>query len=936
MIFVTHDDNHLFLVDGSGFIFRAYFAVPQTLTNPDGVPVGAVLGFCNMMTRLLQDFNHPRLAVIFDAARENFRYDLYDQYKANRSETPADLIPQFPLIRQATQAFGIPAIEQEGYEADDLIAAYAKHAVQNGMRVTIVGSDKDLMQLVNDKVQMFDPMKNIFIGVDDVKAKFGVAPQQVVDVQALAGDSVDNIPGVPSIGLKIAAELINEYGDLETLLQNAANIKQPKRRQVLLDHADAARLSLKLVTLDADAPMPVPIDQITPLHLNPDSLIPFLTQQGFASVIARLQAKNPIISMPLPSSPSQQPNSDAFAPLSQSIYTLIEDLDILQQWITHIRECGIVAVDTETTSLTPSMATLVGISLCCEVGKAAYIPLHHGCNTAHASDLLDMFSEPAPVFKQIPVQSVMDALRPILTDPAIVKIAHNAKYDLQIFKPYQIDINPIEDTMLLSYVLDGTQHGHGMDELASLFYGHDTIKFKDLCGTGKTQITFDQLSPQEALNYAAEDAEVTFRLYHSLKPRLTTDRMHSVYEDIERPLIPVIAAMEWAGVQVDKPILAHLSHDFTLRLDQLESDIHTKVGAPFNLASPKQVAQILFETLGMKGGTKTKTGEWSTAAAILEKLADDLENPHAPIVQQILDWRQLAKLKSTYTDALPQSIAPRTGRVHTSFSMAGTNTGRLASSDPNLQNIPIRSEEGRKIRTAFVAAPDHVLISADYSQIELRLAAEMAGIQALKQAFCDDIDVHKLTAAQVFGIDFDHVTAEQRYQAKAVNFGIIYGISGWGLAKQLSTDAQTANQFIRTYLSRFPELQDYMQIQKDHAAQYGYVKTLFGRKCTINGANDKNGSVRQFAERQAINAPLQGTNADIIKMAMARLHDALPKAGFKTQMLLQVHDELIFEAPIAEAASVLPFIVNIMENIVTLSIPLKAEAAIGNSWAQAH
>ena len=928
--------KELFLVDGSGYIFRAYYALPQNLTNPAGQPVGAVLGFTNMLMKLVNDLHAPYLAVIFDAARRNFRYDIYSEYKANREEAPEDLRPQFPLFRTASEAFGIPAIELEGFEADDLIATYTKRALADGFTVTIVGTDKDLMQLVRPGVRLFDPIKNKYLGADDVVEKFGVTPDKVADVQALAGDSVDNVPGVPGIGVKTAAQLINEYGDLETLLARAAEIKQPKRREALLENAEKARISKKLVLLDENVSIPLGLDALKARAPDRQTLENFLAEQGFKSVIARLgggapssaaaaekavrpasvhlHAETPAPAVPAPA---------ALPPVAQNKYVMINDEGTLADWIARAYEQGVLAIDTETTHLTPSRADLVGISLSVTPGEGAYIPVGH-------RQVTDLLGGGGTMAAQLPLARVIEMLKPVLEDATVLKIGHNVKYDWQMLARHGIRMAPCDDTMLMSFVLDGTAHGHGMDELAELFCGHSTIKYADVAGTGKNQVTFDLVPLDKATDYAAEDAEITRRLHHILKPRIAAEKMAVVYEDIERPLIPVIAEMELAGIKADPKVLQSLSHEFGTRLEALEKDIHALAGHPFNVASPKQLGVVLFEELGLQGGSKTKTGDWSTAAGVLDDLAGE------PIVDKILEYRQLAKLKSTYADTLVDQINPATGRVHTSFHMTGTNTGRLASTDPNLQNIPIKTEEGRKIRAAFVAAPGHKLLSVDYSQVELRLAAELAGVAALKQAFHDKVDIHTLTAAQVFGVPVAEVTPDLRRSAKAVNFGIIYGISGWGLAKQLDISAGEANEFIRRYLSRFPEIQTYMEAKKEEARAHGFVKTLYGRKIVIPNINNKMQGLRQGAERQAINAPLQGTAADIMKMAMAKMPRALADAGLSAKMLLQVHDELVFEVPDAELEQTAALVRGVMENVAKLSVPLDAEAGHAQNWSDAH
>lgn len=919
--------DEIFLVDGSGYIFRAYFALPQNLTNPQGQPVGAVLGFTNMMVKLIEDLKAPYLAVVFDAARKNFRYDIYDQYKANRDDPPDDLIPQFPLFRTATEAFGVPAIEVEGYEADDIIATYAKQAVAQGKKVTIVGSDKDLMQLVNDNVRLYDPMKAKYIEAAEVEEKFGVTPDKVVDVQALAGDSVDNVPGVPGIGVKTAAQLINEYGSLEDLLARAGEIKQPKRREALIENAELARISKQLVTLANDAPVPVGFDSMIAQDYKRAELYDFLKAQGFKTLLTRLgQSADiaPATSAPVSNAPASQKQTKAdTAPYGN--YTLINDMAILNEWIAEAYEAGMVAVDTETTHLTPAMAALVGISMCSTTGKAAYIPVGH---TAEA-DLLGDNSQDVPQLKR---DDVIAALKPLLEDAGVLKIGQNIKYDWQIFKKHGVTVAPIDDTMLISYALDGTLHSNGMDDLSTQFLGHTPIPYAEIAGKGKSMVTFDKVDILKARDYAAEDADVTLRLHRLFKPRLAAERMVGVYEDIERPLSPVIAQMELDGIKVDPKFLKTMSTDFGVRLIELERDIQKMAGTEFNVASPKQIGEILFDQMGLPGGSKTKTGQWSTDAGLLEDLA---EQGHE-IVQKILDWRQLAKLKSTYTDALQEQINPATGRVHTSFACAHTSTGRLASSDPNLQNIPIRTEEGRKIRQAFIAEDGHVLLSADYSQVELRLAAEMADVKALKAAFRDDKDIHAMTAGRVFNVPLAEVTPELRRQAKAVNFGIIYGISGWGLAKQLGIDPASAREFINRYLTAFSEIQDFMETTKDFARKHEYVQTLFGRKCYTPNINAKNGAWRAGAERAAINAPLQGTAADIMKKAMIKIPPALKAANLKARMLLQVHDELIFEVPEAEADATATLVKEIMENVVQLDVPLIVETGVGKNWGEAH
>ena len=947
------DGSGLYLVDGSGFIFRAFHALPM-LTRPDGTPVNAVLGFSNMLLKLLADARAEAVAVVFDSKRLNFRNEFYPDYKAHRPEPPEELKPQFALIREATEAFCLPCLELEGYEADDLIATYARLAQEAGRQVTIVSSDKDLMQLVRPGVGMFDPMKNKAIGPDEVFEKFGVPPEKVVDVQALAGDSVDNVPGVPGIGVKTAAQLITEYGDLEALLANAEKIKQPARRQKLIEFAEQARISRRLVLLDENVPPPKPLDELRVREPDHQRLIDFLKAQGFRTIVSRVEmemqkdgriadgAGSATASSGSAATPAAQSStpSEALAeedrPARKTVlhvpevrYELVQDADTLRRWVDRARETGVLAVDTETDSLTPATATLVGVSLSTEPGIACYIPLAHGASAAAAGQL-DFDAPPPPV--QIPTAEAMAILKDVLEDPSVLKIGHNFKFDHQLFARNGIAVSPVDDSMLISYVLDGGAHGHGMDELAEMHLAYTPIPFKEVCGTGKNQITFDRVPLDKALAYAAEDADITLRLWTLLKPRLVDDRMVTVYETLDRPLVPVVADMERAGVRIDKKALSDLSQSLSVRLAEIEKDVHALAGQSFNIGSPKQLGEILFDTLKLGTGKKGKTGAYSTDSSVLEELS---EQGHT-IAQRVLDWRQLAKLKSTYTDALQEKISPVTGRVHTAFALAATNTGRLSSTDPNLQNIPVRTEEGKKIRRAFVASPGHKLLSVDYSQIELRLVAEMANIQALKDAFRDGLDIHAATAAQVFGIPLDQMTPDIRRKAKAINFGIIYGISGFGLGRQLGIAPGEANSFIKTYLERFHELKVWMESIKAFARQHGYVVTLFGRRCYMPGIQDKNAARRAFAERQAINAPIQGTAADIMKRAMNRMPAALAAAGSNARMLLQVHDELLFEVPEAEAEDAARIVRGVMEGAAHLGVPLVAEAGIGDNWEEAH
>lgn len=931
------DEQELFLIDGSGFIFRAFHALPPLTRPSDKTPVGAVMGFCNMIFKLLNDHPQARVAVIFDATRANFRNDIYPEYKANRSETPEDLIPQFPLIREATAAFGLPCLELDGYEADDLIATYARCAREKNIKAVIVSSDKDLMQLVYDgQVRMLDPIKQVYIGSEQVFEKFGVTPDKVVDIQALAGDSIDNVPGVPGIGVKTAAELINLYGDLEGLIANIGNIKQPKRRETLQNNIEMARISKRLVMLDDNVPVPVPLEDLKPEHPFSEKLISFLQYQGFKSLVSRIGAKAGIDTTtdPAPaktiqrdySRPSVVPSKPAAQIEVEKHYELITSEERLSFFIAQAYKTGILAFDTETTNLTPAKADLCGISLAYAPGQACYIPVGH----SKCGDLLAVQNPDMP--EQLPKKRVIELLKPIFEDPAVLKVAHNMKYDWQMLAKEGVDIAPCEDTILMSYVCDGTQHSHGLDELASLLFDHKMIAYTDVTGKGKNQITFDQVELQKAVDYAAEDADYTLRVYNHFRPLIAQNQVAVVYEDIERPLCPVIAQMELDGIKVDLNVLKSLSHTFGQKIVELEQEIYKDSGHEFNIGSPKQLGSVLFDSMGLPGGGKTKTGEWSTAVDVLE----DLASQGYDFVKKILMWRQLSKLKSTYTEALQLAAVPSTSRVHTSYAMALTSTGRLSSSDPNLQNIPIRTEEGRLIRTAFVAPEGKLLLSADYSQIELRLIAEMAGIARLQQAFRDNIDIHSATASQVFDVPLDQMTSDIRRKAKAINFGIIYGISGFGLANQLGISNGEASQYIKQYFARFPELANFMEETKVFAREHGYVKTMFGRKCWIPGIQEKNPARRAGAERQAINAPVQGTAADLIKLAMVRLARLIKSGELNAKMLLQVHDELVFEVPEQDADAVSAIIKREMEAVAQLSVPLIVETGTAKNWAEAH
>ncbi|MFA5121443.1 DNA polymerase I [Zavarzinia sp.] len=928
------EGEHLYLVDGSGYIFRAYHALPP-LTRADGTPVNAVLGFCNILARFLADVGDgdrpTHLAVVFDAARKTFRNDLYPEYKAHRPPAPEDLVPQFALIREATKAFNVAALELEGFEADDVIATLAAQCRKRGARCTIVSSDKDLMQLVGGPVEMMDPVKVKRIGIPEVLEKFGVGPEKVVDVQALMGDSTDNVPGVPGIGQKTAAELINTYGDLDTLLARTGEIKQPKRRENLETHADLARLSRELVRLKADVPLPESFDDLAVRPLDGALLLPFLEENDFRSLKNKLGAR---LAAPLMGTANRAadaiaaPPPPAAAAVPEAAYETVTTLAALDGWIARAFAAGFVAFDTETTSLDAMQAELVGFSLSVEAGKACYVPLRHRARGGLALD--------GAVPDQIPFAAALDRLKPLLAADDVLKIGQNLKYDMLVLRKYGVVITPVDDTMLISYALEGGAHGHGMDELASLHLGLETVKYDAVTGTGKDRIGFDEVAIPDATRYAAEDADVTLRLYQALKPRLFRSHVATVYETLERPLSPVLIEMEAAGVLVDRTELARLSADFAGRMAEMEQDLYRLAGRSFNVGSPKQLGVILFDEMSLPGGKRMKTGAWGTGADVLEELA--AQGHELP--QKILDWRQLAKLKSTYTDALQAQINPVTGRVHTSYAMASTSTGRLSSTDPNLQNIPVRSEEGRKIRKAFVAAPGHRLVSADYSQIELRILAHIADIGSLKDAFAKGIDIHAMTASEVFGVPVEGMDPMVRRRAKAINFGIIYGISAFGLANQLGIPQGEAGAYIKRYFERFPGIRAYMDQAKAIAHAQGYVTTLFGRRCHVPAINDKSQARRAFMERAAINAPIQGTAADIMRRAMIRMPDALAEAGLTARMLLQVHDELVFEVPEAEVEATKPVVIRIMEKAalpaVDLSVPLVVEAGAGHSWAEAH
>ena len=979
--------DHVFLVDGSGYIFRAFHALPALTRKSDGLPIGAVAGFCNMLWKLMRDSvageRPTHLAVIFDHSSETFRNRLYSEYKANRTEPPEDLRPQFKLIRDAVRAFDIPSIEQKDYEADDLIATYARLASEAGATTTIVSSDKDLMQLVGNGVSLYDTMKDKRIGREEVIEKFGVGPERVIDVQSLAGDSVDNVPGVPGIGIKTAAQLIEEYGDLDTLLARAGEIKQPKRREALIEHADKARISRDLVRLETHVPLDVPLEDLAVHDPDPRLLIAFLKAMEFNSVTRRVVeaydaeaslieadpelakpgagtswqsgATKPVTADDRPArnaavsgveTVADAPDAGLWTPqalvaeraaeavahaIDRSGYLTITDLAALDAFIAEAREEGVVAVDTETSALDAMAADLVGVSLAVRPGRACYIPLGH-----RSEGSADLFGGNEVLAGQIPIREAIAHLKPLLEDRAVLKIGQNLKYDWNVLKRHGIEVAPFDDTMLLSYVLDAGRGSHGMDELSKRHLGHETIPFAEVAGSGKNFIGFARVPLDKATAYAAEDADVTLRLWRVLKPRLVAEHMTNAYETLERPLVDVLARMERRGISIDRQILSRLSGEFAQIMARLESEIHELAGESFNLGSPKQLGDILFGKMGLPGAKKTATGAWATGAQILEELADQgYELP-----KQILNWRQLSKLKSTYTDALPNFVNKETGRVHTSFSLAATTTGRLASSEPNIQNIPVRTEEGRKIRAAFIATPGHKLISADYSQIELRVLAHMAHIPQLTKAFADGIDIHAMTASEMFGVPVEGMDPMVRRRAKAINFGIIYGISAFGLANQLGIGREEAGAYIKKYFERFPGIKDYMEATKKFAREHGYVATVFGRHCHYPQIASSNPSERAFNERAAINAPIQGTAADIIRRAMIRMEDALDAAKLKAAMLLQVHDELIFEVPDDEIEATIKVVTRVMVDAphpaVQLTVPLQVDARAALNWDEAH
>jgi DNA polymerase I len=925
--------QHLYLIDGSGYIFRAYHRLPP-LTNIRGEPVGAVYGYTTMVWKLAEALHKAdgptHMAVILDASGKSFRNDIYPDYKAHRPPAPEDLKPQFPMIRDATRAFSLPCIEEQGLEADDIIASYTVAAVKLGWKVTIVSSDKDLMQLIDPgKVDMLDTMKNVRLGPEAVMEKFGVGPALLGDVLALMGDSADNVPGVPGIGPKTATKLMVEYGSLEAVLAAAPGMKPSKMQQNLVEFSDQARLSRVLVTLKDDAALPEPMDDFVLKEIPEQPLRAFLEHHGFKSLLAKVggppSADHSTMKMVnqsahVPVAPAV-PKVDQ-APFDRDIYECVQTIDALDRWIAEAYTAGVIAVDTETDALDSIASGLVGISLATAPGRACYIPLAHGSN--------DMFAE-NPV--QIALADVVARLQPLMADPSVLKVGHNIKYDLNVMIRVGLDVAPFDDTMVMSFNLDAGRHNHGMDDLASLHLGHTCIAFKDVCGTGKNQLRFNQVQLKEATAYAAEDADVTLRLWRLLKPRLSAESVTRVYERVDRPLVPVLAHMEREGIKVDRAELARMSAEFAEGIAALEIEIHALAGRPFSVGSPKQLGEILFGQMGLKGGKKGKSGDYSTDVTVLERLAED----GVPIAGKVLEWRQLSKLKSTYTDALQEQINPTTGRVHTSYSLTGAQTGRLSSNDPNLQNIPIRTEVGRRIREAFVAEPGNVLLSADYSQVELRLAAHMADVPALKDAFAKGEDIHSLTAQELFG----EVNKDTRGKAKTINFSLLYGISRWGLAGRLGIKADEAQDMIDKYFERFPGINQYISRTLQSARETGFTQTLFGRKTHFTRITSANQTERQGSERAAVNAPIQGTSADIIKRAMVRMLPALIEAGLpNVRMLLQVHDELVFELPegdVTAASKVIEHVmVNAAEPLVKLDVPLGIEIGTGKSWGAAH
>lgn len=919
------------LVDGSGYIFRAFYALPP-MTRPDGTPVNAVYGFINMLMNLIKENACQHIVVIFDAKRKNFRNDIYAAYKENRKETPPDLVPQFSLIRQAVEAFNIPWLEMEGFEADDLIATYARIATKKGWHTRVISADKDLMQLMTDTVSLYDPMKRKEISVADVQNKFGVTPDKVIDVQSLMGDSTDNIPGAIGIGPKTAAELINKFGSLDSLLQRLSEIPQEKRREGLIRDTAQVLMSKKLVELDTHAPVSENLEQFKAKDPDYETIAAFLKENDFKSLLEKTKnwaaKQNTPISLPEKITP---------APTLVATYETVQDTAALQRWIDKIRHKKCVAIDTETNALNPHVAKIVGFSLSCEEGKACYVPLGHGGNETAPNAPVDLFSfNETPKInrpKQIPVQIALEMLRPILEDEQIIKVGHNIKYDMHIFaNAYQTlpTFANIQDTMLMSYTLYGTTHGHGMDELSTLYLNHTTIKYSDVCGTGRNKITFDQVPLEQATPYAAEDADITLRLYQVFSKQLEMDSTRKIYEDIDLPLIQILFEMERTGIMADTVQLQSLNVYFEKELERLTHKIYQLAGEEFNINSPAQLGVILFEKKALTGGKKGPNGSWTTDVKALDKLAEEGDE----LSKTVLEYRSYAKLKNTYVDTLLALLSPDHLRIHTSYSLTSTNTGRLASSDPNLQNIPIRTEAGKEIRKAFIAKPGYSLICADYSQIELRLMASVAGVKLLKEALINNADIHTSTASQVFGIPLAEIDADTRRRAKAINFGIIYGISAFGLANQLGISRTEAKQYIDAYFAKYPEIKTYMETTIAFAHENGYILTPFGRKCFIYGINEK--SLRSFGERAAINAPIQGGAADIIKMAMIEVQREIAAQKLDITLLLQVHDELIFEVANNDIEAAKTLIKSAMESVVSLDVPFIADVGVGHNWKEAH
>ena len=921
--------THLVLIDGSGFIFRAFHALPM-MTRPDGTPVNAVFGFTNMLAKLLKDHAGTHLAVIFDAGRATFRNRIYDQYKAQRPEPPSELVPQFKLVREATVAFGVPSIELADWEADDLIASYARAVSNAGGRTTIVSSDKDLMQLIRPGVDMLDPIKQKSIGLAEVMEKFGVTPDKLIEVQALMGDSVDNVPGVPGIGPKNAAQLINEYGDLEAVLREAPGMKPSKRREMLITHAEAARMSRQLVILREDAPLPAPISGFATRQPDRAVLAGFLLGMGFRSTMLRLGLEDAEIpaqatsqgapqgTLSFTSEPTHAPEPALTSAAGYGPYPLVTTLEELEQWIAEATVTGIVAIDTATDRQNAMRSELVGLALATGPGRACYVPLRH---TA---------AEP---LVQIAPEVAIAALAPLLRDASVLKLFHDAKYDLLVLlHAGAVAATPTDDTMLLSYAQEAGAHGHSIDELSSLHLGHTSVARDAVTGTGRARLVFSQVPLDRAAAFAGEQADLTWRLWQALRPRLRGNKSLAVYEQMDRRLTPVLLEMERAGVKVDEEELRRMSLDFGTRMAVMETEAHALAGESFNLGSPKALGEMLFDKMSLPGGKRMKTGAWGTDASVLQGLAEQGHDLPA----KVMEWRQLAKLKSTYADALVEEINPVTGRVHTSFAMAIASTGRLSSTDPNLQNIPIRTEEGGRIRRAFIAEPGHMLVSCDYSQIELRLLADVANIPTLRASFMAGEDIHARTASEVFGVPMAGMDSATRRRAKAINFGIIYGISAFGLGRQLQIEPGEARGYIEAYFARYPEIRAYMTTTRDEARATGYVLTLFGRRVWIPGIADKNPARRSYAERQASNAPLQGGAADIIKRAMVRLPSALKQANLSARLLLQVHDELLFEAPDHEAEAVALLARDVMSAAASIAVPLVVETGIGRNWAEAH